>query len=858
MPIRRSQRTYPLSLAANSINTGIVGAYDWAGDPASSYAGGAGADHSGNSRNWSITGTAPSVVSAIGGVVGLNGRDLTVGKTVSGYKYTAAGVAPLGLNVGTGDFTIWIRFRAPSSDPAANAERLIFKLGDASTNLLQLNLYEYAATGKWLIYCYAAATNILSVSHFAGVNAGAVVDFHFRRLSGTLSMFVNGTLIRSVASTTNWSTGGTAGLTSRFEAPTINTDFVLIDTINWARGLSDAEVGAQQADPYSNYAYTAESNTITLQVPAASATVAASGFTVSGLYSGGADPSAIEASFNGSAWQTIQAAPTGGTFSGTFTGATPATGPLTVRWADSTGTTSSASITVTSNTIALTTPDTPATAVIPYRIFQRNGSNQATVRTTGTYTGTPTSIQYRWNGGSWGTLVASPAGGVFDATVTLTGPGQGAFEVRFSNDTAVTASHGFVGVGDVYIVGGQSNHGSPASGYIVPVVPGAYPNFRASMFDKANVWRVNAEAVTGGFSWFSGSSPYPTVYSVSAGGGSYFGNLASRIMETGVPVAFVPCAVGSASVGAWQPGQAANTAMKARATLVGAHRAVLWWQGETDANSGASTATYAAALNTIIDDWFTGYGTPFYLIKINDQGITGAGPVREAIAQVALSNANVVGSADVLGLWTGGVHYTTTEISPIAALVFQSFYPIPGIASAPANTSAAPGAAATFSVTASGTGPFTYQWQRSTDNGVTWANVSGGTGGTTASYTTPATTVSGGSANSGDRYRALVTNAFGTTTSASGILTVATLVASITTEAWRDYSGALLANANIPTVLVVNPSSGAVVVTLTNQPTNASGVMVINSAALTAGVQYLVVAFDATGTNRGAKAFEAA
>jgi hypothetical protein len=71
----------------------------------------------------------------------------------------------------------------------------------------------------------------------------------------------------------------------------------------------------------------------------------------------------------------------------------------------------------------------------------------------------------------------------------------------------------------------------------------------------------------------------------------------------------------------------------------------------------------------------------------------------------------------------------------------------PSITVQPASQTVTAGATATFSVTATGSG-LTYQWRR---NGT---NISGAT---SSSYTTPATTVSGGSANNGDLYSVVVT-----------------------------------------------------------------------------------------------------
>lgn len=93
----------------------------------------------------------------------------------------------------------------------------------------------------------------------------------------------------------------------------------------------------------------------------------------------------------------------------------------------------------------------------------------------------------------------------------------------------------------------------------------------------------------------------------------------------------------------------------------------------------------------------------------------------------------------------------------------------PSITSQPSNQTVTAGATASFSVTATGSGTLTYQWQRNPGGNTSFANISGAT---SSSYTTPATTVTGGSANNGDTYRCVVTNPGGSTNSNSATLTV--------------------------------------------------------------------------------------
>ncbi|MEK7412804.1 MAG: malectin domain-containing carbohydrate-binding protein, partial [Planctomycetota bacterium] len=83
----------------------------------------------------------------------------------------------------------------------------------------------------------------------------------------------------------------------------------------------------------------------------------------------------------------------------------------------------------------------------------------------------------------------------------------------------------------------------------------------------------------------------------------------------------------------------------------------------------------------------------------------------------------------------------------------------PAITTAPANATVTAGQTATFIVVATGTAPFTYQWQK---NGV---NIVGANG---SAYTTPATST----ADSGATYRVVVTNSAGSVTSSASTLTV--------------------------------------------------------------------------------------
>ncbi len=119
----------------------------------------------------------------------------------------------------------------------------------------------------------------------------------------------------------------------------------------------------------------------------------------------------------------------------------------------------------------------------------------------------------------------------------------------------------------------------------------------------------------------------------------------------------------------------------------------------------------------------------------------------------------------------------------------------PQITVRPVDVAVVEPAAASFTVSALGAPPFFYQWQRSDDGGMTFVAIAGATG---TSYTTGATTVA---ADNDDRYRVLVSNIEGVTTSSAARLTVtATVVVPTITGQPQSVSVATGGNASFSVV----------------------------------------------------------
>ena len=205
-------------------------------------------------------------------------------------------------------------------------------------------------------------------------------------------------------------------------------------------------------------------------------------------------------------------------------------------------------------------------------------------------------------------------------------------EVRSFVDDAVTgrASVEKVGVGEVFVVAGQSNSANHGEEKLVPV------DERVVTLAPDGVWRVAADPQPG----------------ASGDGGSFLPALGDALVaEFGVPVGFVACGIGATSVREWLP---AGSHFPSPPTLTGrvrpaadggfesdgaafdmllermgqcgpaGFRAVLWHQGESDANQSDPSRTlsgplYGDALGRLIRAARAGSGrdAPWFVARVS-------------------------------------------------------------------------------------------------------------------------------------------------------------------------------------------------------------------------------------------------
>jgi hypothetical protein len=221
----------------------------------------------------------------------------------------------------------------------------------------------------------------------------------------------------------------------------------------------------------------------------------------------------------------------------------------------------------------------------------------------------------------------------------------------------------------VFIVAGQSNHAGRSPVKVDP----SFTNFVVTKLGRDGVWKPLTEATTQ-----SGSFDEAT-----SAAGSYLGALSTRLQSVGVPVSFCPVAQGSTSINDWarydpdptNPYLLYGDARQAD-IAAGGNRALLWLQGESDAQNGMSQGDYETRLNDLVNDWNTDTGGKVFVIQIVrwSSGIySQIDAIRAAQAAIAASNSNVVGIADGnVASWqaANNVHYnSSTQINDLANAV---------------------------------------------------------------------------------------------------------------------------------------------------------------------------------------------
>ena len=281
-------------------------------------------------------------------------------------------------------------------------------------------------------------------------------------------------------------------------------------------------------------------------------------------------------------------------------------------------------------TLRLTTP-------VDYQVTQRETADHGRLVIAGELNGADasTTMEARLIGEkdsvAWTKLDVSFDGPKFSAILDARAGGWFRAEVRASSGDHVLgeASVEHVGIGEVFVVAGQSNS--------------------ANHGEEKQMTQTGRVASCLGEHWQLANDPQP---GASGKGGSFLPPFGDAMVEKfGVPIGFVPCGIGATSVREWLPNGAvfpnpptierrvqqrpdgqweskgeAFAAFIDRMSPFGPHgfRAVLWHQGESDANQRDLTRTlpgklYREYLEQVIEDSRRqiGWPAPWFVAQVS-------------------------------------------------------------------------------------------------------------------------------------------------------------------------------------------------------------------------------------------------
>ena len=279
------------------------------------------------------------------------------------------------------------------------------------------------------------------------------------------------------------------------------------------------------------------------------------------------------------------------------------------------------------------------TNIHPYQVFQRNDIGNADILIQGTYSGSPVIIEARWNTSASWTVLNIDDSETFSGTLPEQGQGQGTLEVRFSNDPLIEDSIEYVGIGDIFIIAGQSN----ASGRGITLNSYSHPILKATLFGNDDVWTELSDRVD------SSVNQVDEVSIDTNAEGSPWPLIASQIMDVeNVPVAFIPTAKGGTSISQWQPGSNHADAttlygsMNRRIHAIGGKaKGVLFYQGESNADMNTPQAEFENQLNTFVNSVASDFPELTVMIgQIGHGDLEGLDAIRDGQINIANFNNN--------------------------------------------------------------------------------------------------------------------------------------------------------------------------------------------------------------------------
>lgn len=331
------------------------------------------------------------------------------------------------------------------------------------------------------------------------------------------------------------------------------------------------------------------------------------------------------------------------------------------------GAAATADIYIIGDALPIMTSTVPVTITDPkpLSVIQRVGSS-GTISIKGSVSG-PVDIEAKFGNAEW-SQIGDDVNGSFTLSLTNQPIGQGALEVRSIGTLGPGTIIGPISIGDVFIIAGQSN----ASGRGDNLQLYSSTTFRSFLFGNDYLWKELVDQTD------SGTAQADNVSLDASPGGSVWPLVAGDyVAATSIPVAFIPCALGGSSITQWLPGMNHQDratlygSMIFRALSVGGCKAVLWWQGETDALAGMSTATYQTHLANLAAAVMADLGVKILPCKLqNSSAITDSAEaqINTAIANLWAGDPNVGTGPDLSDLASDdGFHLKTNSKLSAAA-----------------------------------------------------------------------------------------------------------------------------------------------------------------------------------------------
>ena len=449
-----------------------------------------------------------------------------------------------------------------------------------------------------------------------------------------------------------------------------------------------------------------------------------------------------------------------------------------------------------------------------------------------------------------------------------------------------------------------SNNGTPNSGLDVGATAGTFTAGSTTQVMSGDITHL-ASLTTTPLSWsFSWTAPtVTTTTSVMMYGASISGGYGGSTGSTVVTITVNPAA--TAPTITTQPANQTVTAGQTATFSVVASGSSLTYQWRKNGTniSGATSSSYTTPATTTADS-----GSTFSVVVSNAGGSVTSNnatltvnsattapsittqPASQTVTagQTATFSVTATGTAPLSYQWrkngtniTGATSsaYTTpatttadsgstfsvvvsnaagSATSNNAVLNVNSGASAPSITTQPANQTVTAGQTATFSVSATGTAPMTYQWRK---NGTSIS------GATSSSYTTPAATT----ADSGSTFSVMISNSAGSVTSNNATLTVnqsgpqaptiTTQPASQTVTAGQTATFSVLANGTAPlgyqwkmngaNINGATSSSYTTSVTTTAMSGESFSVVVSNSAGSVTSSSATLTVNSSTGPGNG-------